>query len=220
MSLPHKEWKLFEPDVSDYRSAEDQQADPGPAWFGGSLTYVQLHQSVWDGILEEWDATVLAYETDPGNFYNAWYYLDEHPVFWQRMVSMKLPPSHVSAIHHNGGVSRGLDVSPYKNVETGEIQMMFEVITTDWDDQEHAWHDWFLDDAASSYELMIVDAARKVWDYFGNDMSRRPPVEMGMEWLEENGFIDRKEDADGPDEDAREASVEREDGTVAPDADR
>jgi hypothetical protein len=221
MSLPHKDWELFEPDVSDFRSSEDQVAEPFLQWpLGEPRTYAEMHQDVWDGIVDGWRATVLAYEAGPDDFYHAWYYLDDHPVFWQRMTRMGLPSNHVSAIHHNGGVQRGLEIFVFMDDGTGKISLAYDMVPTEWEKPDSGWHAWFLDGGSDTYERMIILAARKVWEYYGNDMSRRPPAEMGMAWLEENGFIESEKDADGSDEDARPGDVEQDDEPMASDAER
>ena len=42
-----------------------------------------LYYDAWLYLRAGWDETCRTYEANPGSLYNAWHYLNDHPIYWQ-----------------------------------------------------------------------------------------------------------------------------------------
>ena len=54
-----------------------------------------LFYDVWLDTQREWDRTCRAYEANPGSFFNAWTYLNDHPIYWRLMDGRRPIPGVV-----------------------------------------------------------------------------------------------------------------------------
>jgi hypothetical protein len=144
------------------------------------------YAGIWKIYQDEWLSLAHAYESNPNDFYNAYHYLDNHPIFWTFRSDdyRDRPPNHISKLQHNYGVinavsimvvrvnpaTDAVDDDETKNVVT---QVWFEVGKRDLHvDNKHgviSYHDWQLDDGAGTYEEAVVLCAHKVWVKYGND---------------------------------------------------
>lgn len=134
-------------------------------------------------VKEQWTDTVKAYETHPDDIYNAWWYIDTHPVFWRfdQQIHEDYPRNHVSRLRHGGALNEGWpDIRPYMvDPETGKFgdgKLIWEYEFGHWplhpDDNcgSHIpFHDPELDGDAETYEQAIVAIAKKIHDSYGND---------------------------------------------------
>lgn len=144
-----------------------------------------VHANYWAVIKDEWAARVAAYEAHPDDFINAYYYLDEHPVFWgfkPRPKDDERAVNHLMYLEHQYGVSRVIDLRPVRcskdhrieddaslNTQT-EIWYEFGPVTLIPDDWGNThWHDYLLDGTAPTYEEAVTEVARKVHEHYGND---------------------------------------------------
>src|ERR1700729_1545989 len=63
------------------------KAKPGPFNDDGTL-----YEELWQITALDWDRRCRAYEANPGSLYNAWTYLDNHPIYW-RIRDGRRPPA-------------------------------------------------------------------------------------------------------------------------------
>lgn len=154
-------------------------------------------------VVESWEETVIGYEHNPDDVYHAWWYVDNHPVFWQFKTERNkdYPANHVSHLVHGGAFSEGWPaIIPHKvNPDTMRIEKDRSLNTmVEW------WyefgptdlfggcksHDYKLDGGAATYEQCVIEVAAKIHKYYGND---RMLVDREDYW--DNRVVD--EDAHG-----------------------
>lgn len=77
------------------------------------------YAEIWEIYCNEWADTVRRYETEPGDFFNAWHYLNGHPAFWYfrhgPADSDPLPLSqrlHVKNLVHDYGIQHYITKNP------------------------------------------------------------------------------------------------------------
>lgn len=151
-------------------------------------------KTMWQVTCNEWRRTVDAYETDPGDFYAAWYYLDEHPAFWRfRHGPTDAQPYslrrrlHRKHLEVQGGINRCVRISVHKVnettrstedgppleteiwVETGQYSWPKEVNPKDPETFDSIYHDHLLDTGGPTVEDAILRTAHNVWQVYGND---------------------------------------------------
>jgi hypothetical protein len=174
VSLEHKEWVLPELDTS----GDDGDPDWTPAddaAFGcifpegsGELMTLRRRPGAWArravSIREEREHAVAAYEAGPDDLAAAWLWLDRHPVFWNFRPGW--PRNHVRLITESGGVAAGLDLFP--STAAGRTVIRYEVIVSP---DIHAWE---LDGGGSTWEQVILEAARSIHGTYGNDRTGIP----------------------------------------------
>jgi hypothetical protein len=192
------------PDAQDIVFPEvDLSGDDGdPGWEGGwsqpipgrpaHHRYVRqpgMYARIWESIQAEWREAVIAYETDPQDFYASWVYLNGHPMFWYFMTggARVRPSRHVSRLVHSTGIREGTDIDPHRIDEQGSSHDndARNTHTEIWYETGHItllppeegelrphpthYHDYELDGSAPTYEEAIIQLAGKVHDRYGND---------------------------------------------------
>jgi hypothetical protein len=145
--------------------------------------------SIWDDIVETWQNCVADYEAEPGDFYNAWNYLDMHPAFWKFRYGPAdrntLPLEkrlHVHNLEHEYGIHRCVDIMIWKGLDddTREIETVvgIELGQYSWPEEfneddpnsgDKNYHDYRLDCYGKTVEEAILRAAHNVWEVYGND---------------------------------------------------
>jgi hypothetical protein len=195
----------------------------------------RLYYDVWLYLQSDWDATCRAYEARPGDFYNAWRYLNDHPIYWRlrdgsrtphralvaehagelrdrisrahiidalkedltRLTGQleavacgpprQVPREHVRNLDHGYGFSSGaIEIDPHLvNPDDGRVsedprlntrlEFWYETGEWTWSDPESHVHAYRLDGGAPTYEQAVIDLARKVHRYYGNDRARCQP---------------------------------------------
>jgi hypothetical protein len=179
IDLPSIPWKMDKDEKRWHRKFnEEYLGAPKP-----TLLHLQLQEAREDA----WRATVLAFEANPGDFYNAWKYLANHPVFWTfgPLRDGKPPLVHERTLQHEYGMTfePGIEISVHRvdpktgrasdddalNTRTG---VWWELSLTHW--PTHAnypvrIHDYAGDGGAKTYEKAVVKAAKRVHDLYGND---------------------------------------------------
>lgn len=119
-----------------------------------------------DAVRVEWTSIVSDYEDDPANVYLGWLYLGHHPMFWDARVA------------RNGGrVEPILDFSSaWGRRQSLEVTMSQDgdglpVVTLEL--EPLPWHDDTdvprIQFDGATFETVVIDAARRVHDMFGND---------------------------------------------------
>jgi len=151
-------------------------------------------------VVESWEQQVARYEADHFDVYNAYWYIDGHPVFWKftRNVYKDYPKNHVSNLIHEGAMRSGWpEITPHKvNPETRRIEEDEEKNTViEW------WyefgptdlfggmtsHDYELDGGTASYDAAVIEIAFKIHEYYGND---RALVDYGDEYWKNRKLLD------------------------------
>lgn len=151
----------------------------------------------------EWRLTARRYEAEPGDFFNAWYYLKGHPAFWKFYGSDDMPHAerfHERYLEPEQGVANRIEVWVAKvNPATGrtddddtlntQTEIWLETGMYRWPDKhfrEYAvpYHDYTLDCGGATYEQAIINMARNVHDTYGNDRQvcddhRKTPKKLG-----------------------------------------
>jgi hypothetical protein len=144
-----------------------------------------LHKRLQEHRESEWRDTVHAFEANPGSFYNAWHYLNNHPVFWTFgwVRDGRIPEVHERELQHEYGFPEGIEISvtrvdpkirsisqdPALNTR---LEVWYELSVTPWPTDEHyptRIHAVQGDGGARTYEKAIIKAARKVHEMYGND---------------------------------------------------
>jgi hypothetical protein len=147
-----------------------------------------------------WHETVRAYEANPGSFYNAWHYLNEHPVYWKlerygagQADLDALPLRHLKWLLHDygfgsGGISMAVarvapdgrtSGDPALNtrtevwLETGEFA--WSAVSEHHVEPGTHYHNYKLDCGGGTYEEAVVKMARNVHRFYGNDRRRCAP---------------------------------------------
>jgi len=166
---------------------------PGKTMLGGSRS--RLYYDLRLYLEQDWEATARAFEANPGSFVSAWRYLDGHPIYWRLLASDdKLPAWHMAHLEHGYGFSNGgIWVSVTRvNPATGSIsedpalntrtEVWLETGEWSWavDEKRHIscethYHNYKLDCGGTTYEEAVVEMARNVHRFYGNDRRRCEP---------------------------------------------
>jgi len=221
ITLPHKDFILPEIDLShdegDPRWHEAGGRDFVPEYNADG----KLRHFTWAGlppghyaeyyrlcVLEDWQEIAGAYEASPGDVFRAWWYLDHHPVWWKfdqvRTNREEYPANHVCFLQHQGAMAAGWpEITPHKAAPATRSVSEDHALNTELEwwyefgpgclDGGCSYHDYKLDGGASSYEECVLQIARKVWYYYGNDRRvadsdewRSRDIYNGDEYLEED----------------------------------
>lgn len=197
MPLKHKRIVFPEVDLSG--------DEPDPEWKGTSqfetvpipgtthrrwIRPANVCANAWHHCKEAWTEIVEDYEANPDDFYNAWHYLDNHPIYWKFDQSMKTnwPPNHFHRLEHSRGIPRCVDFMVVQVCpETMEIEDdsskntltrvwyetgQFDILPREYEFgmiMQHHWHDYKLDGGAATIEEAVIALARKIWRKYGND---------------------------------------------------
>lgn len=189
--LPHK--LVVFPDLD----TQPRWIGPGERRFGGK----DLHKRLWDYARRDWTDIAETYEANPYSFYNAWRYLNHHPMYWQLTGAPVVTGhdddgnavtslNHAARLVHDNGIT-GIDVfvvrvdergvrqaDPALNtrtevwLETGEVAWVTSPFGTQPGDR---YHNYKIDTSAATYEEAVIRLARKVWKAYGNDRRKCEP---------------------------------------------
>lgn len=126
---------------------------------------------------DAWRSRVLAYEEDPEDFWVAWHWLNQHPLFYRFTKGL-----HERYILDDRGILDGcVEVVPAKvNPETNRVsedltkntklEFWVEVFTAgSWGADCTTVHDFECDTGGDTYELAIVAVAKEIYKRHGND---------------------------------------------------
>jgi len=127
---------------------------------------------------DRWRQVVLAYEEKPGDFWVAWHWLNEHPIFYRCYREF-----HEKYLVNERGILDGcVEVIPAKvNPETGSIsedptkntklEFWVEVFPRSLkpENDGSSLHDYVCDTGGDTYELAIVKVAEEIYKRHGND---------------------------------------------------
>lgn len=142
------------------------------------MTRRELYRRVQVGREDRWRQLVLAYEEDLTDFYSAWRWLNEHPIFYRCTREF-----HERGLTANRGILDGcVEVTPVKvnpvNLKRSEdptkntlLQFWVEVFARSLKPEECtiSTHDYECDTGGSSYEEAIVAVAKEIYERHGND---------------------------------------------------
>jgi len=175
--VKHKSIRLPQVDTS-----RDPVPDQDQRWFLGGPN---LYHDGWLYLQQGWAETVRAYEANPESFYNAWHYLNEHPIYWQ--LWREPDPEHLNYrnLDHGFGMLRGIDVDVVRVNPADQrisedpalntlMQVWLETGEIGWPGNDR-YHNCKLDCGGATYEEAIVRLARRVHGYYGNDRRRCDP---------------------------------------------
>jgi hypothetical protein len=146
----------------------------------------ERNRSLFESRERDWRATVAAYAARPTDFYQAWYYLEDHPIFWGDHVGTSyfglILDQHVARINPATGQ---VDSDPACNtqmeiwLEAGPTYVRSERPDDErWQearpDETVIWnvHDPRLDCGGPTHELAIIVLAQLVRERYGDDRSR------------------------------------------------
>jgi hypothetical protein len=145
---------------------------------------------------QDWWKIARAYEADPDSFYNAWQYLDGHPIYWRLNADRrpKQPLLHMAHLEHENGFGSGgvwmsvAKVHPKTKRHTDDpalntrTEVWLETGEWSWvvDESRHIglhthYHNYKLDCGGATYEEAVVKMARNVHRVYGNDRQRCEP---------------------------------------------
>jgi hypothetical protein len=157
-----------------------------------TATWGELYADVQKADDEQWIKTVRNFEREPLDFYNAWWFLNNHPAFWQFNGDGSQSPKE--RIHHknlmrDNGITRSVRIDVVKvdpltkHHEDDEslnthTQVWIEMGKWEWPStkpvDEHSlrdahFHDHELDCGGDSFETAIIVAAICLHTVYGND---------------------------------------------------
>lgn len=156
-----------------------------PQGMEGILTGENLYRTLQSGREDRWCRLVLAYEEDPTDFYWAWRWLNEHPIFYRCEREF-----HERGLTEDRGILDGcVEVIPVKvnpatakrswdRTKNTKLEFWVEVMPRSIK-PEHpiSLHDYVCDTGGDTYELAIVEVAKKIYERHGNDR-----VTLDREW--------------------------------------
>lgn len=179
---------------------------------GGTGTWGELFADVEQSYDEEWIEGVRAFEANPRDLYNAHYFLDHHPAFWQVDGDHTQTPQE--RIHHrnmqrNYGITRAVTLDVVKvDPLTGHVeddrslntqtQIWVEMGQWEWPSStpvdEHSkrdahFHDPKLDCGADTMDLAIIVAAITLHTFYGNDRI----ICDNLDGIERDGWFSEKQ---------------------------
>jgi hypothetical protein len=142
------------------------------------LGWSTLYQDLSKMRMQMWRNRATAYEQNPGDFYTAWHWLQNHPIFWYFGPRRK----HESTLCYDRGTDEGLEFRPAKvNPNTLRIsnrrtkntllQMWVEVFPSSMheDGRDLRLHDVECDTGGATYEEALLKAAEEIYRRHGND---------------------------------------------------
>jgi hypothetical protein len=155
----------------------------GGVYLGGDkYLYADVQQIRED----EWRSTVLAYERRSNDFYNAYQYVNLHPIFYSFAPfptgpedKHPVPVQHERHLIHDQGIDRITILVVRVNPATRRIEddpalntatrVWFETGAVDWTgDTRVRIHDTRFDGGAKTYESAIIKVARAIHAHYGN----------------------------------------------------
>lgn len=138
--------------------------------------------------VQAWREAVRAFEANPDSFYNAYYYLNGHPVFWtfHRSADDTEVKVHERNLIHDCGIHGGLDLFVTRvDPDTGtpsedqalntRTEIRYELSMQVWPTHEtypSGFHATNCDGGAQTYEEAVIKAARKIHKLYGNDRAK------------------------------------------------
>jgi hypothetical protein len=140
-----------------------------------------LYQDLQKMRQKEWAKLAKAYEEEPDSFWNAWWWLQKHPIFWYfgRMLAGH-PPMHERNLCNDRGVDEGLEFRPAmvdpvtRRVEkprsrNTQLEIWVEVFPTSFRNKDVRLHDVDCDTGGDTYEQAVVNVAREIYNAHGHD---------------------------------------------------
>ena len=183
--LPHKEYVLPSVDLShDEGDARWHEAgeDATAIMQDGEIIHYRWnglapghYQEYWRlCVVDHWAELVRRYEENPEDTYAAYWYIDNHPVFWQfgeQADDDDRPADHVSCLEHEGAMTRGWpEITPH--ADEGGLFWSYEfgprLLTPDVNGFRGSVHDWQLDGTSLTYELAVLAVAGRLHMHYGN----------------------------------------------------
>lgn len=156
----------------------DASGEPKPFIAKSWLT---LYTDLQKGRKEEWIRMAERYEANPENLHAAWYWLNNHPIFYY-FSNEKW--RHESTLCDNRGVYEGLELLPAlvdKDTrqidgppENAEIEIWVEVFPSSLTcgRNDIRLHDYELDTGAPTYEEALIKVAGLIYERHGHDRVR------------------------------------------------
>lgn len=161
--------------------AETRRSNKGlPPFLRGN---VHLYARLQEYREDRWLKLVSAYEANPREFYNAYRWLNEHPVFYTFPYRMGQDlPQHERYLQDDRGMYEGIEftvvrvdpkteaISEDQALNT-EVRFWYEICLGQFN-SPFRLHDTDLDNGAKTYEKAVVKAARAVHKRYGNDRKK------------------------------------------------
>lgn len=144
---------------------------------------------------DDWWRAARAFEANPNSFYNAWRYLNEHPIYW-RLQDWKLPEGEIPAWAWQNVASTGAFVNGGIWVHVGRVnpadgkishdgalntrtEVWLETGEWSWPDEENKqedhYHNFKIDCCAKTFEEAVINMAVAVHRAYGNDRRKCAP---------------------------------------------
>lgn len=130
---------------------------------------------------EGWTRLAERYEANPGSVYEAWHWLNNHPIFYYYTREDR---RHEKTLCDDRGVCEGLELMPMmvdkvtrkvvEPAETGELEIWVEVFPASLSrgNGDIRLHDHKVDTGASTYEEALVKVAALIYERHGHDRVR------------------------------------------------
>lgn len=154
----------------------------------GASEWRNLYISCQRHRIEYWEKLVRAFETNPGDFHNAYHYLNHHPAFWHFFGKENMTAAeriHEKWLIDDDGFRDSVSVYVVKvNPTTShseddttlntKTEVWIELGKHGWphDDaniSDTNWHDVDLDCGADTFEQAVITAAIHLHAAYGND---------------------------------------------------
>lgn len=151
----------------------------------------RLYRDLWRATRDNWYDTARTYEANPGSVYNAWRYLNDHPIFWKLTrwptdEDRGLPREHARYLIDDQGMDL-VEIGPHRvNPDDRRVsedkalntRLEWWAESGEWgwsDDPVNRYHNYKLDCGGATYEEAVIAMARKVWKHYGNDRRKCAP---------------------------------------------
>lgn len=130
----------------------------------------------------DWYETVNRFEANP-SLYNAYRYIQNHPVFWRFQKVGDWELFHERCLYHEGGIREGIEftvervnpktrcISPDPALNT-RVEIWCEFfITSHWLEpvETARMNDYRLHTGGATYEEALIKAAKRLHRFYGND---------------------------------------------------
>lgn len=152
-----------------------------PRGMANTLRGENLYRALQANRRDGWLQLVLAYEKNPEDFYCAWHWLNEHPIFYRCEKEF-----HERRLHKNRGILDGcIEIIPVKvnpadltisrrDTENTKLQFWVEVFPRSLKPEHDgiSLHDYERDTGGDTYELAIVAVAKTIYAHHGNDRAK------------------------------------------------
>lgn len=178
--LPQKGIRMPEVPWRIPKKIRKERSEEGPEFLKGFRRDARTYKDIQDSRASHWAELVERFEANP-DFYNAYHWLNHHPLFWTfHQGDGRLPVVHEKHLVNHFGMPEALDIDvvrfdpetmavsddPARNTE---LRVTWELDAIGTLGETIRTHVYKLDGGAPTYEEAVIRAAKKIHKKYGND---------------------------------------------------